>query len=111
MVSRTYTIRTIEGEDRVKNERMIQSAKRRGDLEDAESYDKAFRQWENEQGEEREMLVCAVCGDRWLKPTTSGRARPHRQSGRDQPSWDKVRQLGIESLQAEVHRPLEALEP
>ncbi len=113
MVSRTHIVRKIEPADRAENERFIQNAIDRGAPEEAEMYRRSFADWEREQGQEREELVCAVCGDCFLKPTQRGTARPHRRWGIDEPSWDRVRQLRKEfqTVQAELDRVLEALEP
>ena len=70
-------------------------------------------EWEQEQGQMREKLVCAVCGDAWLTPTARGTARPHVRRDIDQPSWGRIRQLrdDIKTLEAELDRLLQALEP
>lgn len=113
MVSRTYTIRKIEPEDRAKYARFAQNARDRGDPEEAADYEKSLTEWEKEQGDERERLACPVCGDSFLVPTSRGASRPHRRSGFDKPSWEKARRLRkeINALQAELDRTLEALEP
>jgi hypothetical protein len=113
MVSRTYTIRKVEPEDRAQYARFAQNATQRGDVEEAEGYKQSLEDWEREQGQEREVLVCAVCGSRSLTPTSSGTARPHRRFDVEQPTWDQARRLRkeIQTLQAELDRVLEALEP
>lgn len=113
MVSRTYTVRKIEAEDRARYARFAQNARERGDVDEAESYEQSILEWEREQGQEHERLSCPVCGDSFLVPTSRGTSRPHRRSGHDHPSWGKVRQLRreINALQVELDRTLEALEP
>ena len=113
MVSRTYTIRRIEPADRAENGRRIEAAQALDDLEGAEFWKDSFAEWERDQGQQRERLVCAVCGSTWLTPTSRGTSRPHRRDDVEQPSWDKVRQLrkDIQALQTELDRVLDALEP
>lgn len=113
MVSRTYTVRNIEPSDRERYARLATHARDRGDAEEAASYEQALADWEKDQGEERERLACPVCGDSFLVPTARGTSRPHRRAMFDQPSWGKVRDLRkqIQTLQAELDRVLEALEP
>ena len=113
MVSRRYTVRTIEPQDRAKYARFAQNARDRGDPEEAADYEKSLADWEKEQGAERERLACPVCGDSLLVPTSRGTSRPHRRSSLDRPSWEKARQLRneIKVLQAELDRTLDALEP
>jgi putative intracellular protease/amidase len=113
MVSQTYVIRTIEPEDRAKNERWIEHAQKRGDIEEAAAVRDSFAQWEREQGQHRERLVCSICGSPWLSPTAGGTARVHRRHDDAAPSWDKVRRLQkeIKAMQAELDRLLDALEP
>jgi hypothetical protein len=113
MVSRTYVIRSIDPVDRAKNGRQVENAELRGDLDEVQIIKDSFAQWEKDQGQERERLVCAVCGSIWLAPTSRGTARPHRRDDVEQPTWDKVRLLRkeIQVLQAELDRVLEALEP
>jgi 8-oxo-dGTP pyrophosphatase MutT (NUDIX family) len=36
-----------------------------------------LRQWEQEQSQEKEELVCPICERRWLSPTASGTSPPH----------------------------------
>ncbi len=93
MVSRTHVIRNIEPADREKNALHIAQAEERGDLEEAEIIERHFDEWGKEQGQTREQLVCAVCGDVWLTPTSKGTARPHARRDVQEPSWDKVRQI------------------
>jgi hypothetical protein len=113
MVSRTYTVRKIEPADRAKNERFVEWAEARGDMEQAQAYRESLAQWETQQGQEKEKLVCAVCGTPWLSPTARGTARPHRRHDVEEPSWDKVRLLrkDIQALQTELDRVIDALEP
>ena len=111
MVPQTYAIRTVEDADRAKNARFIANAEARGDLEDAQFYKESLAEWERDQGQEREHLVCPICRSSWLTPTASGTSRPHRRYDIDQPSWDKVRRLRkeIQELEAELDRVLDAL--
>jgi predicted RNA-binding Zn-ribbon protein involved in translation (DUF1610 family) len=112
LVTRTYTVRKIEPEDRARWARFAQDARDRGDLEEAEGYERSLAEWEKEQGQQREQLVCPVCGNSHV-PTSRGTSRPHRRTGANQPTWEKARQLreDIQVLQAELDRVLEALEP
>ena len=109
MVPRTYRVRNIEGSDRAK---WAQAEEARGELDMAEMTRESLRQWEREQGQEKEALVCPVCGNSWLTPTARGTSRPHRRGGQHEPSWDRVRQLraAIQTLQSELDQELEALE-
>ena len=113
MVSRTYVIRKIEPEDREKHGWRIARAEERGDAEEVDIIQSLFDEWEKEQGQTREQLVCAVCGDVWLTPTAKGTARAHARRDLEQPSWDKVRQVrkDIQILETELDRLLQALEP
>ena len=63
MVSRTYVIRNIEPADQEKNAMRVARAEERGDRDEAEIIKRHFDQWEKEQGQTREQLVCAVCGE------------------------------------------------
>lgn len=113
MVPRTYKVRAPTEADRERNERFINAAAARGDLDEAQLYRESFAKWGTEQGEEHEVLVCAICDDRWLKPTAKGTARPHRRRDGAVASWDRVRQLRKElaALQEELDRVLTELEP
>jgi hypothetical protein len=113
MVAQAYVIRKIDTEDRAKNARWIAHAQLRGDPEEVAVLEAAFAEWERDQGQERERLVCAVCESSWLSPTASGTARAHRRLDGALPSWDRVRRIQkeIRTLQAELDRLLEALEP
>ena len=113
MVSGTYLIRRIEANDRAIQARQVARAEEAGDLEEVQMIANSYAKWEKEQGQERERLVCSVCGSIWLKPTANGLARPHRRDDEgEKPSWDKVRSLRkeIQVLQAELDRLLGALE-
>lgn len=77
LVSRVYTVREVTESDRQKYDRMVRAAESRGDIEDAESHRESLAKWENEHGQEREVQVCAVCGDPWQTPTAKGVARRH----------------------------------
>lgn len=83
-----------------------------GEPDEAASLRKALAQMEADDGHEHEVLVCAVCGNRWLRPTRSGRARPHRAQSLRAASWDDVRRLSmtIATLHAELDRVLEQME-
>jgi hypothetical protein len=113
MVSTTYEIRKLEPSDRADLDWRARRAEARGDHEEAAGYRESILEWEKEQGQERERLVCAVCRSPWLKPTAAGTARPHRRDDIAQPSWGNVRQLRkeIQILQAELDRVLDKLEP
>lgn len=65
MVTRNYTVRDIAAADREKYDRWIKAAEGRGDADEAKSYRESLSKWEAEQGQEREVLACAVCGDTW----------------------------------------------
>ena len=106
-------IRQITEVDREDNRRKIERRVEHGDLEEADIIRELFADWEREQGQTKERLVCAVCGSPWLSPTSTGTARPHRRDDVEAPSWDRVRQLmqDIKVLQSELDRVLEALEP
>jgi len=90
MVPRTYVIRQIAEVDRQDNGRQIERCKERGDLDEADIIREHFASWEREQGQTRERLVCAVCGSRWLSPTSKGTARPLRRDDAGAASWDKL---------------------
>jgi hypothetical protein len=57
MVSRTYTIRKIEPEDRAKYERFAQHATERGDLEEAAGYKQSLVDWEKEHCKMRDVRL------------------------------------------------------
>src|SRR5438445_5686995 len=113
MVARTYVVRQIEDSDRLDYDRQVESAEARGDSDEVAIIKETLARWERDQGHEEEKLVCPVCEDRWLTPTFKGTSRPHRRRDWERPSWDRVRHLGkdIQSLQAELDRVLESLEP
>jgi hypothetical protein len=114
LVSRSYTVRKIEPTDRAKNELWIKHAEERGDIDEAAALRDSFAEWEKEQGLTRERLVCAVCGSSWLSPSSRGTARAHRRDDDPaRPTWDTARQLRheIKTLQAELDRVLDLLEP
>lgn len=112
MVPRTYVIRHITDEDRAKNAWFIEKAEARGDQEEAEAYRRSLTQWEQEQGQTREKLVCPVCGDSWLVPTSRGTSPPHVRHDSDRPTLEKARQLqkDIKVLQDELERVLSELD-
>ena len=112
MVTRTYRVRQIEESDRAKWEGWAQAEEARGEFDMAQMTRESLRQWEKEQGQEKEELVCPVCQRQWLRPTARGTSRPHTRWDMPQPSWDRVRQLrgDIQTLQAELDKELEALE-
>lgn len=113
MVPRNYVIRSIEPADREKNAWRVARAEEDGNFEEAEAIKRSFEEWEREQGQTRERLVCPICGDAWLSPTARGTSRPHARRDIEQPSWDRVRQLreNIKALEVELDRILQALEP
>ncbi len=113
MIEVDYVVRRIESEDREKHQRDVQRALDRGDEVMARGFEKAFGEWEREQGTQKTVLVCSVCQDPWLTPTRDGRARRHRRSSTGQPTWDQVWRLTrqIQTLQAELERLLRQLEP
>jgi hypothetical protein len=112
LVSRTYLVRQIEESERAKWEGWAQAEEERGEFEAAERRRDFLRRWEEEQGQDKEQLVCPICGSRWLKPTGRGTSRPHTRWDVAQPSWDRVRQLrkDIQVLQGELDRELDLLE-
>lgn len=94
MLSRKYIIRHVEAHDRALQVRRMERAEAGGDPEEVREIADSYAQWEKEQGEVRERLVCAVCGSIWLSPTANGLARPHRRDDEtEKPTWDKVRSL------------------
>ena len=113
MVARSYIVTTPTAADREKYARFTRAAEARGDSEEADSYREAIANWERDQGQSREVLVCAVCGDTWLSPTAKGTARRHQRRDGEAASWDRVRQVrkDLAALQAELDRLLVSLEP
>ena len=113
MIGREYEVRKIVPADRAEWSSRIARAEARGDHEEAEASRTVFAEWEQEQGQRKKRLACAVCGDWWLVPTHAGTARPHTRRNDALPTWDKVRQLrkDIKALQGELDRALEHLEP
>lgn len=109
---RSYTVRKIEDSDRAKYESWVEAADAHGGSDGAEMTRESLRQWEREQGLEKEALVCPVCGRSWLSPTARGTSRPHSRWDVPKPSWDRVRQLrgAIQALEAELDRELDGLE-
>ena len=75
LVARSYTVRKIEPADRTKWDLWIKHAGERGEPDEAQGLRDSFAEWEKEQGLTRERLVCAVCGNAWLTPTSKGTAR------------------------------------
>jgi hypothetical protein len=110
MVPRTYEIRQITQEDRAKWNRFAEHAEARGELEEAQLWRDGIIEWEREQGETREKMVCVACG-RDVEPTSSGMARRHRRW--DTPNWDTVHNLRtqIRALEEELDRVLKEIEP
>lgn len=109
---RTYTVRNVEDGDRATFERWAAAAAARGDADEAEMTRESLREWEREQGQQRESLVRPVCGWLCLSPTARGTSRPHRRWDVPKPSWGRVRQLrgDIQALDAELGRELDGLE-
>ncbi|MHB8394344.1 MAG: hypothetical protein ACYDC5_07560 [Candidatus Dormibacteria bacterium] len=112
MVYRTYQIRQVEESDLAKWEGWAQAEEERGEVQAAQGTRDFLRQWDADQGQEKEELACPICGSRWLTPTARGTSRPHTRWDVSQPSWDRVRQLrkDIQALQAELDRELDLLE-
>ena len=112
MLPRTYVIRVTD-EVRRRYEDRIDRYEASGETEEAESWREALAQVEANDGQEHEELVCAVCGYRYLKPTHSGKARPHKAAAPRAASWDEMRELrtAIAAMQAELDRMLDQLEP
>ena len=112
MTPRTCITRVTD-EMRRRYDDHIQRYEALGEPEEAASLRNALAQLEVEDGHEHEVLVCAVCGDRYLKPTRSGTARPHKGDNWGAPSWDDVPELrrAIAAMQAELDRVLDQLVP
>ena len=112
MISTAYVVRAVTAEDHGRHQIALQRARARGDADDIATEEHVFAQWIAEQGQSKERLLCAVCMDPLLVPTSKGTARAHRASDRG-PSWDKVRLLRktISEMQTELNRMLDALEP
>jgi hypothetical protein len=72
MVARTYVIRHIEPADQDKSTWRIARATERSDLEEPDVIKWHFDEWQREQGQTRDQLACAVCGDPWPTPTAKG---------------------------------------
>lgn len=89
MVTRTYRVRQIEESDRAKWEGWAQAEEARGEFDMAQMTRESLRQWEKEQGQEKEELVCPVCQRQWLgqppvaplDPTHGGTCLSHRGTG------------------------------
>jgi hypothetical protein len=112
-VNRTYTIRPVTDADRAQYARFVEYATERGDLEEADYYRSVIPKWETEVGQEREALVCSICGRSSLVPTRTGTARKHQRWDTEPPSWARVSQIRkeIKALNEELDRQLLALEP
>jgi hypothetical protein len=111
-VPRTYKVRPVTDADREQYARFERYAIERGDADEAEYYRSVIPKWESEVGQEREALVCAVCGRTSLSPTRAGTARRHQRWGSETPSWDRVYQLRkeINALNEELDRVLAQLD-
>jgi hypothetical protein len=112
LVPGTYVVRKVEESDRPKWEGWDQVEEERGDFEATQGHRDSLGQWEQEQGQEKEELVCPIFQRRWLSPIARGTSRPHRLSDIPQPSWDRVLQLrrDIQTLPVELDRKLDLLE-
>ena len=112
MIFRTYVVRRIEAGDRAEHALRLGRAEARDDPDDCLMLQRDFEEWERDQGQSRERLVCAVCGDAWLTPTARGTSRPHARRDTERATWDQVRQVrrDIGTLEAELDRLLHALE-
>jgi hypothetical protein len=112
LVSRTYKVRPVTDEDREQYARFERYSTERGDADEAEYYRSVIPKWESEVGQEREALVCAVCGRTSLSPTRAGTARRHQRWDTETPSWDRVYQLRkeINALNEELDRVLAQLD-
>ena len=112
LVPRTYKVRPVTDADREQYARFEQYATERGDAGEAEYYKSVIPKWESEVGEEREVLVCAVCGRASLSATRAGTARRHQRWDLEAPSWDRVYQLRreINALNEELDRVLVQLD-
>ena len=106
MVTRTYLVRQIEEGDRAKWEGWAQAEEARGEFDRAQMARDSLRQWEAEEGQEKEELVCPICQRGCLKPTARGTSRLHTRRDIPLPSWGRLRQLrkDIQALQAELDR-------
>jgi|GEM_PF-3864475 len=76
MVYHTYQFRQIEESNRAKWEGWAQAKDERGDFDEAQGTRDFLKKWEEEQGQEKEELVCPTCQRRWLTPTARGTLRP-----------------------------------
>lgn len=66
---RTYIVRKVDESDRAKWEGWAQEEGERGEFDMAQLTRDTLRKWEQEQGQEREELVCPICQRRFLRPT------------------------------------------
>jgi len=113
LVTRTHKVRPVTDADRERYARFERYATDRGDTEEAQYYRSVIPKWETEVGQERETLVCSICGRSSLTPTRAGTARKHQRWDVEPPSWSRVSQLRkeIRVLNDELDRILLALEP
>lgn len=112
LVPRTYKVQEVTDADREQYARFERYATERGDADEADYYRSVIPKWESEVGQEREVLVCAVCGRTSLSPSRAGTARRHQRSDVEAPSWDRVYQLRkeINALNEELDRVLAQLD-
>ena len=111
LVSRRFVVRPIEPSDRERHASRLTAALNRADAEEAEVIRRHFEQWEKEQGQSREQLVCPVCGDGLLTPTVRRTSRPHKRR-KPADRWAAVYDLRsqIKTLEAELDRLLASLD-
>lgn len=109
----TVSVTRVTDEVRRRYNDHIERYEALGQRDEVAGLRQALAQLEAEDGHELEVLVCAVCGNQCLKPTRTGRARPHRRESRRMPTWDQVREVTrtIAAMLTELDRMLDQLEP
>jgi hypothetical protein len=112
LVPRTHVVRKVEERDRAKWEGWAQAEEELGEFDMAQMTRATLRKWKQDEGQEREELVCPICERRFLVPTTKGASRTHTRRDPPQPSWDRVRRIrkDIQELQTELDREPDRLE-